>query len=402
MRLVTSPLKDHIDLNDFAGDDGMLFVRDGVGIAGRGTLVTGTAKEIEATLRATECDNHVGGPGTGAVAFGAIPFLSDREPTFIVPEVLIGKREDGTAFITRLEDDTSQLLAAEIAQTVSNKYSLQSGHVSPDDYKRIVSLATDAIKRDEFQKVVLARDLFIDADQPMSVGLILKRLKASYGSSYRYSFDGLVGASPELLVEVLDGVVRSHPLAGTAPRTGNAQEDDRLADQLLRSDKNQAEHKIVIDMVRETLLPYCSYLDWEPEPSIVQVANVQHLGSAAEGVLTRPHTSVLQLARELCPTPALGGSPREAAIKWIGQYEGIDRGRYGGAIGWLDAHGNGTWAVTIRCAEFDESRRRAHLFAGCGIVADSDPDSELSETQTKFKAMISAITGSTGVDSLQS
>jgi menaquinone-specific isochorismate synthase len=380
----------------------MLFVRDGVGIAGRGTLLTGTTKEIEATLRATECDNHVGGPGTGAVAFGAIPFLSDREPTFIVPEVLIGKREDGTAFITRLEDDTSQLLAAGIAQTVSNKYSLQSGHVSPDDYKRIVSLATDAIKRDEFQKVVLARDLFIDADQPMSVGLILKRLKASYGSSYRYSFDGLVGASPELLVEVLDGVVRSHPLAGTAPRTGNAQEDDRLADQLLRSDKNQAEHKIVIDMVRETLLPYCSYLDWEPEPSIVQVANVQHLGSAAEGVLTRPHTSVLQLARELCPTPALGGSPREAAIKWIGQYEGIDRGRYGGAIGWLDAHGNGTWAVTIRCAEFDESRRRAHLFAGCGIVADSNPDSELSETQTKFKAMISAITGSTGVDSPQS
>jgi len=401
MRLVTSPLKDHIDLNDFAGDEGMLFVRDGVGIAGRGTLVTGTAKDIEAALRAIECDNHVGGPGTGAVAFGAIPFLSDREPTFIVPEVLIGKREDGTAYITRLEGDTSQIQVAEIAPSSPTKYSLQSGHVSPDDYKRIVSLATDAIRQGEFQKVVLARDLFIDADHPMSIGMILKRLKASYGSSYRYSFDGLVGASPELLVEVLDGVVRSHPLAGTAPRTGNVQEDHRLADQLLRSDKNQAEHKIVIDMVRETLLPHCSYLDWEPEPSIVQVANVQHLGSAAEGVLTRPHTSVLQLARELCPTPALGGSPREAAINWIGQNEGLDRGRYGGAIGWLDAHGNGTWAVTIRCAEFDESRRRAHLFAGCGIVADSEPDSELSETQTKFKAMLSAITDSTGVDSLQ-
>ena len=402
MRLVTSPLKDPIDLNDFAGDDGMLFVRDGVGIAGRGALVTSTGKDIEAVLRAIECDNHVGGPGTGAVAFGAIPFLLDREPTFIVPKVLIGKREDGTAFITHLQDDTYQMPAVEISQTATIKYKMKSGYVSPDDYKRIVSLATDAIGRGEFQKVVLARDLFIDADEAMSIGLILKRLKASYGSSYRYSFDGLVGASPELLVEVLDGVVRSHPLAGTAPRTGNVQEDGRLADQLLRSDKNQQEHKIVIDMVRDTLLPYCSYLDWEPEPSIVQVANVQHLGSAAEGVLTRPHTSVLQLARELCPTPALGGSPREASINWIEQFEGMDRGRYGGAVGWLDAHGNGTWAVTIRCAEFDESRRSAHLFAGCGIVADSDPDSELSETQTKFKAMISAITGSTGVDSLQS
>lgn len=401
MRLETRPLKAHINLNDFAGDEGMLFVRDGVGIAGRGTLITGTAKDIEATLRAIECDNHVGGPGTGAVAFGAIPFLSDREPTFIVPEVLIGKREDGTAFITRLEGDISQIQVAEIAPSSSTKYRLQSGHVSPDEYKRIVSLATNAIRQGKFQKVVLARDLFIDADHPMSIGMILKRLQASYGSSYRYSFDGLVGASPELLVEVLDGVVRSHPLAGTAPRTGNVQEDHRLADQLLRSDKNQAEHKIVIDMVRDTLLPHCSYLDWEPEPSIVQVANVQHLGSAAEGVLTRPHASVLQLARELCPTPALGGSPREAAIKWIAHQEGLDRGRYGGAIGWLDAHGNGTWAVTIRCAEFDESRRRAHLFAGCGIVADSDPDSELSETQTKFKAMLSAITDSTGVDSLQ-
>lgn len=402
MRLITSPLKDQIDLNDFAGDDGMLFVRDGVGIAGRGTLLTGTAKHIEAALRAIDCDNHVGGPGTGPVAFGAIPFLAEREPSFIIPKILIGKREDGTSFITRLVEDASQVQAAKSSQPVGTQYTMKSGHVSPDDYKRIVSIATAAIRRGEFQKVVLARDLFIDADQPMSIGLILKRLKASYGSSYRYSFDGLVGASPELLVEVLDGVVRSHPLAGTAPRTGNAQEDHRLADQLLRSDKNQAEHKIVIDMVRETLLPYCSYLDWEPEPSIVQVANVQHLGSAAEGVLTRPHTSVLQLARELCPTPALGGSPRDAALSWIGQHEGLERGRYGGAIGWLDVHGNGTWAVTIRCAEFDHARRSAHLFAGCGIVADSDPESELSETQTKFKAMISAITDSTGVDSPQS
>jgi isochorismate synthase EntC len=144
-------------------------------------------------------------------------------------------------------------------------------------------------------------------------------------------------------------------------------------------------------VVYDALLPYCSYLDWEEEPSIVQVANVQHLGTAMEGRLSQPAPSVLDLARQLSPTPALGGHPRAAALALIASVEGFERGRYGGAVGWVDAHGNGTWAVAIRCAELSDDRRTARLFAGGGIVAASDPEAELAETQAKLQAMLSAI-----------
>jgi menaquinone-specific isochorismate synthase len=146
---------------------------------------------------------------------------------------------------------------------------------------------------------------------------------------------------------------------------------------------------VVIDVVHETLLRWCSYLDWEPGPSIVTVANVQHLGTLIEGRLSAPAPNVLEMVLALSPTPALGGHPRAAALKLIDEVEGFERGRYGGAVGWVDAAGNGTWAVAIRCAEI--TGNRARLFAGGGIVADSDPSAELVETQAKLQAMLSAI-----------
>jgi len=218
---------------------------------------------------------------------------------------------------------------------------------------------------------------------------VLLRLRASFGSSYRYAMDGFVGASPELLVSRHADLVRSHPLAGTAPRTGDPATDARVAEALIASTKDQVEHRVVIDVVHDTLLPWCSYLDWEAEPSIVTVANVQHLGTAIEGRLSQPLPSVLELAQALSPTPALGGHPRDAALALIAAVEGFQRGRYGGAVGWVDADGNGTWAVAIRCAEI--SGCHARLVAGGGIVAESDPLAELAETQAKLQAMLSAI-----------
>ena len=220
---------------------------------------------------------------------------------------------------------------------------------------------------------------------------MLLRLRGSFGPRHRYSIDGLIGASPELLVAVDGHIVRSHPLAGTAPRTGDPTTDARVAADLIASTKDQVEHRVGIDMIHDTLLPWCSYLDWEPEPSIVTVANVQHLGTAMEGRLSDPRPHVLDLVRALCPTPALGGFPRDEALALIADAEGFARGRYGGAVGWVDADGNGTWAVTIRCAELSHDRRRARLVAGGGIVAASDPSLELAETQAKLQAMLSAI-----------
>jgi menaquinone-specific isochorismate synthase len=169
------------------------------------------------------------------------------------------------------------------------------------------------------------------------------------------------------------------------------EQDAAIAEALVASTKDQVEHRVVIDVVHDTLLPWCSYLDWEPDPSIIAVANVQHLGTRIEGRLSSPPPNVLELVRALSPTPALGGHPRDKALALIADVEGVQRDRYGGAVGWVDAAGNGTWAVAIRCAEISPDRRRARLHAGGGIVADSDPLAELAETQAKFQAMLSAL-----------
>ena len=222
---------------------------------------------------------------------------------------------------------------------------------------------------------------------------MLHRLKAAFGSSYRFAVDGFVGASPELLVEV-DGRDRARrtrwPARRRAPATPT--HDAAIAAALIASTKNQVEHRVVIDVVHDTLLPWCSYLDWEPEPSIVTVANVQHLGTRIEGRLSSPppqrRSSWCGRCRRRRRSAATRG-PRRWQL--IAEVEGVDRGRYGGAVGWVDAAGNGTWAVAIRCAELSADGRTARLIAGGGIVADSDPLAELAETQAKFQAMLSAL-----------
>jgi menaquinone-specific isochorismate synthase len=204
-----------------------------------------------------------------------------------------------------------------------------------------------------------------------------------------FSVDGFVGATPELLVSRVGDVVRSHPHAGTTPRTGDPEADARRAAALLASAKDRAEHQVVIDMVLDTLLSFTSYVDSEPEPSIVTLANVQHLASMVEGRLASPPADVLTLVAALHPTPAICGSPTDAARRLIAELEGYDRGRYTGAVGWVDARGDGRFGISIRCAEIDG--RRARLFAGNGIVADSDPETELTETRAKLQAMLGAI-----------
>jgi menaquinone-specific isochorismate synthase len=184
-------------------------------------------------------------------------------------------------------------------------------------------------------------------------------------------------------------VVRAQPLAGTAPRGGDPASDARLAASLLASTKDREEHRITIDSLHDVLLPFCSYLDEEPEPSIVAVANVQHLATTVEGRLSNPPASALELASVLHPTPAVGGDPKDAALACIREEEGLDRGRYAGPVGWSDAAGNGRWAVGIRSAEVEGPIAR--VFAGNGIVADSDPTTELAETRAKLQAMLGAI-----------
>ena len=393
MHAVTRRLDSPIDLNRFAASDGVLFARDNAGFAGRGVAARVPADHARDFLASLDVRDELGRPGSGPVLFGAVPFDGNRPHEFVLPLVTVARDESGDSWVTTIDEAQFESFAQETTAPVPSLR--PSFHVRPgvaiEHYLAAVSAARDAIARGELAKVVIARDVIVESDDPIDIAALTTRLRQSFGSSYRYLIDGLVGASPELLIERRGNLVSSHPLAGTTPRTGDPSTDERLARELLASTKNQVEHRVVIDMVHDTLLPHCSYLDWEEHPSVVPVANVQHLGTLMSGRLSEPFLHVLDAVHLLSPTPALGGSPREAALDLIARCEGMDRGRYGGAVGWFDRNGNGTFAVTIRCAELDARRRVARLFAGGGIVAESEPLAELAETQAKLQAMLAAI-----------
>jgi menaquinone-specific isochorismate synthase len=385
----TTELSADVDLNDVAGSDGYLFVREGVGFAGRGVAARVPIDDAVEFLAAIEHDDAVGGT-PGPIALGALPFLPGSEATLTVPSVLVGKAGNGRSWVTRIDGAVDPIVAADEPVPMAAAYTLRP-LVGVEHYLAAVTAARDAVREGRIEKAVIARPIAVESDQPIDVHAVLRRLKATFGSSHRFSIDGFIGASPELLVAVEGDVVTSFPLAGTTRTTGDPELDAELAAELQASTKNQIEHHAAIAMVRDTLLPYCSYLDWAPEPEIVKVANVQHLGSRAEGRLSKPVPSVVELVRALQPTPAVGGYPRDIAIDLITSVEGFERGLYGGAVGWVDGSGNGRWAVSLRCAELSADRHSARLVAGGGIVADSDPRSELAETQAKFQAMLSAI-----------
>ncbi len=394
MRAVSTPLDVDVDLNDVARHDGYLFVRDGVGFAGRGVAARVPIDQAVTFLAAIHHDDQTGSGrsefGHGPIALGALPFLPGSSAELIVPRVTVGKDGRGRSWVTRIDDADDELEAPTQPSPMAASFTLRPG-VEIEHYLTAVTAARDAVRAGSMDKAVIARPIVVESDHPIDVHAVLRRLKATFGSSYRFSVDGFVGASPELLVAVDGDVVSAHPLAGTTRTTGDNDVDTRLASELQASAKNRIEHRAAIEMVRDTLLPYCSYLDWAPEPSIVKVANVQHLGSQAEGRLSKPTATVIELVRALQPTPAVGGYPRSVAIELITAVEGFERGLYGGTVGWVDAYGNGTWAVSLRCAELSADRLSARLVAGGGIVADSEPLAELAETQAKFQAMLSAI-----------
>lgn len=378
-----------VDLNEVAGNDGYLFVRSGVGYAARGIAARVAFSEVQKTLSEIKHHNETN-LNIAPIAMGIIPFDQNSAGEFFIPQQVVGKDESGNCWLTTIDEAPTDVEVSPPPSAKTNSFSVRP--LTPiDKYLQAVASARDAVVNGKITKAVIAREIIVESDQPIDVHSVLQRLRATFGNSYRYSMNGFIGASPELLIEVSGHTIRSYPLAGTTPRTGDPNTDNELASKLISSMKDQVEHRVVIDVIHDMLLPFCSYLDWEPQPSVIQVANVQHLGTLIEGHLSDEHPPLLELARMLCPTPALGGHPRLEALEIIAQLEGFDRKNYGGAVGWVDANGNGTWAVAIRCAELSDDRKSARIIAGGGIVAASDPAAELAETQAKFQAMLSAI-----------
>jgi len=243
------------------------------------------------------------------------------------------------------------------------------------------------------RKVVLARTIEVDAGRELDARRLAHRLRAVNPDAFTFATPTtagtLVGASPELLVSRFGREVRSNPLAGSAARSGDPDEDRANADALLASAKDREEHAIVVEAIAEVLRPFCRELTWDPVPTLLETPNVWHLSTRFRGLLREPPPGVLELVRVLHPTPAVAGEPRDAALGVIEELEPFDRGSYAGPVGWMDATGDGEWAIALRCAELRGDR--ATLYAGAGIVAGSIPDAEVDETERKFRAFLDAL-----------
>ncbi len=334
----------------------------------------------------------------GVTAFVAMPFDAARPGELVVPRLLVGT-DGARSWLTVLGDgDAVDLgaIGAEIdamlarSRTPEPSTATVTSTIPAEEWRdQILTPVRDRIRSGELTKAVLARELVIIANRPFPVTEIVARLVGTHPAAMVFAIEGFVGASPELLVAREGEVVRAHPLAGTVARASAPEADAEASASLLRSSKDRWEHRITIDWLLEELLPFCSYVDAEPEPTIVSLPNVHHLGTRVEGRLSRPVASVLELVAALHPTPAVGGAPQSDALRVINEVERLDRGRYAGPVGWVDAAGNGAFAVGIRSAQIDGGTAR--LMAGVGVVADSDPASELAETRAKFQAMLPAL-----------
>ncbi len=399
----TRRIADDVDLLAVAGAAGFALTQEGLGLAGRGTalripLPTGperlsaAAAQVATALGAIERHDEVGVPGSGPVAFAALPFADATPASIVVPALIVGRAADGARWATTIAPPgtlTPPLVdPAGASAPPPTSFRVRASR-PPEQWCAAVAQAVTAMQAGRLAKVVLAREVVVETDRPVASDDVARRLRAATPSALLYCVDGLVGASPELLVSRSGDVVRSQPMAGTAPRTGDPAVDNRLAASLLASAKDRAEHQITIDMVLDTVLPFCSYVDSEPEPQVVAAGGVQHLASLVEGRLSSPPASVLSLVAALHPTPAVCGWPPAEALALIEALEELDRGRYTGAVGWVDADGNGRFAVAIRGVELDGCRAR--VLAGNGILADSDPDTELAETRSKLQGVLSAL-----------
>lgn len=381
------------DLVALAGEDGLLFSSEGAGFAARGEALRVDWRHARDALADIAVDDEVGLPGTGPVVMGALAFDPAASSELVIPQVLVGVSPDGRAWLTTVGRGSAprlglDALAPPVAQPSPDGFNLVSGQ-SHEDWCAMVAAAVDTVRSGRLEKVVLAREVHVETNRPIVRTSVLARLRALYPSCMLFNFGGFLGASPELLVSRRGDTVRSHPLAGTIPHSGDPDVDTRMAAEMLSSAKERYEHKVVVDAVAACLAEVCDSLDVPEAPSIVPLRNVSHLGTRMTGTLASPAPDVLSLVERLHPTPAVAGEPFKEAMDYIDSAEPFDRGLYAGAVGWMDSRGDGDWAVGIRSATVQGNR--ATLVAGVGIVADSVPEAELAETQLKLQALLAAV-----------
>lgn len=334
------------------------------------------------------------------IVVGAIPFDLTRPSNLIVPESY---------------EDMPKLAFSDFKAVADAELESLQAVSLPDEknFKAMVETAIQTFKKGEIDKAVLSRVLDVELSENLDANKVLNNLVVQNPTAFHFrvpllndaneglaefskeklskeklSGGCLIGASPELLVRKQDNVIMSNPLAGSAKRVTDVEQDKAISQALLASEKDNYEHRLVVDSMREVLEEICQSMDIPAQPSLMNTATMWHLSTQISALLADPTMTALDVACRLHPTPAMCGSPTDAARDLIHQLEPHDRGLFSGLVGWCDSKGNGEWAVTIRCGTVTGQRIR--LFAGAGIVADSDPAAEWSETRAKLNTMLNA------------
>jgi menaquinone-specific isochorismate synthase len=404
--ITTELLGEHPSLLDIAipefadNQDLTSWVRGGDGLVGIGIykrqVVTGTNRFAEARkwwrkeISTLDIHNNVHGTGTGPILFTSFSFDPAEESILVIPKVVIGQR-NGKSWITWI--GASPQPALQKASIEKSPLNLSWSGSNGDVWQDRVARAVEKIKENQLEKVVLARFASATSDSPINTRNLLKELAHEYPSTWVYSNTGLVGATPELLVRLSKSLVTSRILAGTIRKTGDDERDLALAGSLARSSKDLEEHEYAVRSVADALAPLCSSTNVPESPFVLHLSNVMHLATDVTGVLSDNSSpaDIFDLVSRLHPSAAVCGTPTEIAKRAIDEIEGISRGRYAGPIGWIDANGDGELGIALRCGQIGNDGKSIRIYAGCGIVAGSDPEREYAESQAKLLPMRMAL-----------
>lgn len=408
LRAVTVEVADPEQLLALADPrDPLVALRRGDGIIGLGERLRLTFRGADrlraaaaawrAIAAAASVDDEVHRPGTGLVALGSFAFADDSASTsvLVVPEVIVGRHE-GVSWVTSItRTDTpagvtgAALLPDPRPLGARPRATLTAGALSREQFTAVVGQAVAAIREGRVEKVVIARDAAASIPPDADRRALLHDLAERYPDCLTVAVDGLIGASPETLISVHAGEATARVLAGSTARGTGAAGDAAAAARLATSTKDLDEHAFAVHSVLDALRPHVRAVTASELPFTLKLPNLWHLATDVEMQLDAA-ASALDIVAALHPTAAVAGSPTDAALALIAELEPFDRGRYAGPVGWIDQDGDGEWVIALRCAHID-NHGLLTAYAGAGIVADSDPDSELAETRMKFRPIADSL-----------
>jgi isochorismate synthase len=403
--LLERPMPDAVSVAALGRAFDIVAAAGGVALEDAGGAVVDFEPGEDRLLAAARMWRRVSASLGGAIAVGGFAYRPDRDPgepwsgfpalLFRVPALAV-MRSRGRTFATAAEQDAAELLDLETPRaTAQAARTLTVSSVrNPVSWTAAVETAAARLRAGEAAKVVLAREVMARGDGVVAAAMVARSLRSAYPSCFIYLITGadgtaFVGASPELLVRRSGMRAYAQPMAGSVARGATEADDERLARRLEDSAKDVAEHRLAADFVVDALKPFSETVTAHP-PEVVRFTNIQHLATAVTADLRQPAATALELAAALHPTPAVGGWPRAAADKLIDELEAMERGWYAGAVGWMDASGDGEFAIALRCGLLWEDGAR--LYAGVGVMPTSDAAQELEETELKFKALLTALT----------